>query len=552
MNDNESYKDELSKNIDKWIFFIQYYRFYPDLFYDLISPKKSRMRLDMDQRVFLRALSRYISVYACFPRAYGKTLLEVMGIFHSCIFYPGLQVALSAQTKNNAASILHEKYDEILKWFPLMKNEIVEKENHFGQTDAVIVFKNGSKCNVLANQQTSKGQRRHHLMIEESALLNNALFKDVLEPIPVPRITVGQLAQKNKWENNNQIHFLTTTGFVGSDEYIRCCDTLDSMINNEGKCCLGASWRLPCYFNRGDTKAQILAKKNDPTSSYISFLRNYEEEWAGNIDGALININSLLDCRTYSMAELVPKKDYEYYLGVDVARSNNNARNRTTLVIIQIERNNNNSIREASVVNIIIPQNGGNFNTQALLIKRMHNIYNFKAVVYDDNGLGKGLRDALMQEQHNGSEHYLAWDTINTEDEPDGKLDKEAPILFALVASGIQTDILVSFIDMVESGILKLLVPERMLNIPKSIKKQKDKLNIRAAHINTEVLIDEVSNLKRIDKPNGKMSIEQVSLKTDKDIFSALSYILYYLNKYENKKIEEKNDLDVLLSYTIF
>jgi ribonucleoside-diphosphate reductase alpha chain len=105
---------------------------------------------------------------------------------------------------------------------------------------------------------------------------------------------------------------------------------------------------------------------------------------------------------------------------------------------------------------------------------------------------------------------------------------------------------------MVESGILKLLVPERMLNIPKSIKKQKDKLNIRAAHINTEVLIDEVSNLKRIDKPNGKMSIEQVSLKTDKDIFSALSYILYYLNKYENKKIEEKNDLDVLLSYTIF
>lgn len=552
---NEEYEDELSKNIDKWIFFIQYYKFYPDLFYDLISPKKSKMRLDMDQRVFIRALARYTSVYACFPRGYGKTLIEVMGIFHSCIFHPGLQVALSAQTKNNAASILHEKYDEILRWFPLMKNEIVEKETHFGQQEATIVFKNDSKCNVLANQQTSKGQRRHRLMIEESALLNNALFKDVLEPIPnVPRRTVGQLAQRNKWENNEQIHFLTTTGFAGSDEYIRCCDMLDNMINNEGKCVLGASWRLPCYFNRGDTKSQILAKKNDPTSSYISFLRNYEEEWAGNIDGALININSLLDCQTYPLAELQPNEDdkYEYYLGVDVARSNNNSRNRTTLVVVRVERNEDNSIKEATITNIIVPKNGENFNTQALLIKRMNYIYNFNCVVFDSNGLGVGLKDTLMQEQYDTikNKHYGAWDTINTEDEPIGEVDKGAPILYAMVSTGIQTEILVAFIDMVESNRLRLLISEKFLDIPKKIKKQDDILDIRAAHINTDILIDETSNLKKVDGQNGKFTVKQVSMKTDKDIFSALSYILYYLKTYEDKKVDKKNELETLLSYT--
>lgn len=558
INIDYEYKDEFTKNIDKWKFFVQFYRWMPDLFYDLISPKKSKIRLDLDQRVFLRALARYTSVYACFPRGYGKTFIEVMGIFHSCIFYPGLQVAMSAQTKNNAASILHEKYDEILRGFPLMKNEIVEKETHFSLQDAVITFKNSSKCTILANQQQSKGQRKHHLMIEESALLNNALFQDVLLPIVgVPRRTVGQLAQRNKWENNGQIHFLTTTGFVGSDEYIRCCDMLDGMLNNKGQCVLGASWELPVHFNRGETKAQILAKKNDPTSSYISFLRNYEEKWAGNIDGALININSLLDCQTYPLAELQPDENdkFEYYLGVDVARSNNNSRNRTTLVVVKVERNEDNSIKEASITNIIVPKNGENFNTQALLIKRMNSIYHFNCAVFDDNGLGKGLKDMLMQEQYGRTknEFYGAWDTINTEDEPIGEIDKDAPMLYAMVSTGIQTDILVAFIDMVESNRLRLLVSEKFLEIPKKIKKQEDILNIRAAHINTDVLIDEISNLKRVDgQKNGKFTVKQVSLKTDKDIFSALSYILYYLREYEDKKMDTKNELDMLLSYTYF
>jgi hypothetical protein len=39
-------------------------------------------------------------------------------------------------------------------------------------------------------------------------------------------------------------------------------------------------------------------------------------------------------------------------------------------------------------------------------------------------------------------------------------------------------------------------------------------------------------------------------MKTDKDIFSALSYILYYLKTYEDKKVDKKNELETLLSYT--
>ncbi len=45
---------------------------HPDLFLDLITPETGGIRLDLDQRVFIRTLVRFVSVYAVFPRGYGK------------------------------------------------------------------------------------------------------------------------------------------------------------------------------------------------------------------------------------------------------------------------------------------------------------------------------------------------------------------------------------------------------------------------------------------------------------------------------------------------
>ena len=51
--------------------FIAWARFCPDLFLDLLTPEKGGIRLDLDQRVFLRCLVRFISTYGVMPRGYG-------------------------------------------------------------------------------------------------------------------------------------------------------------------------------------------------------------------------------------------------------------------------------------------------------------------------------------------------------------------------------------------------------------------------------------------------------------------------------------------------
>ncbi|MCR8641534.1 hypothetical protein NV379_02590 [Paenibacillus sp. N1-5-1-14] len=530
--------NSFDRNLEKWIQFIQWSKWFPDLFYDLISPEKGGMRLDLDQRVFLRSMSRFISTYGVFPRGFGKTMIELMSIYHTCIHFPDITIAMSAQTRENASSISEEKHNEIIKWFPLMNNEIVKSS--FSKDQVEVIFTSGAIYSVLANSQHSKGQRRRRLNVEESALLNNSLFKDALEPVVnVPRRTIGRLSTINPYELNGMINYLTTSGYRGSDEFIRLINMIDDMAELKGKMVLGASWELPCHYGRGETRTQILAKRDDPTTSSVSFSQNYESKWVGATDGALVGINKLLELRTVPTASIHPRKSREYFVGADIARSQSNNNNKSAFVVVEVERASNGKIKTATVCNIFVPPNGTNFNDQAMFLKRLDKHYHCNVTTVDANGIGQGVVEELMKETIDPLQNdpYESWDTINTDETPQN-IDSPQKI-FSLKAQGIQTDIVTNFIDFVESGRLKLLVPSKLLDTSDKNKNNKDMNQIKAAHFQTDQLIDQIANLKLVQKQGGKLSVEQVAKKTEKDIWAALAYVLYYLKHYEDYKREE-------------
>ena len=45
---------------------------------------------------------------------YGKTFDEVLASILVCIFYPEITISLTAQTKENAADLLKDKYEEMI------------------------------------------------------------------------------------------------------------------------------------------------------------------------------------------------------------------------------------------------------------------------------------------------------------------------------------------------------------------------------------------------------------------------------------------------------
>lgn len=522
--------DDYGFNIDNWEYFCSYSRWFPDSFLDLTKPPKGGLNLHLDQRIYLRVMLRFTSFYGVFPRGYGKTFDEVLASMLACIFFPEISISLSAQTKENAADLLKDKYNEILRFYPLLKNEI-DKAN-FAKGDALVVFKNGSRLDNLANSQTSKGQRRKRINMEESALIDNDTFLDALLPIvEVPRVCVGKYSIVDPEELNQQINFFTTAGFKGSDEYQRSVDMVKDMVNLNGKIVLGSSFWLPCWYGRGSTKSQIFQKKRDMTM--ISFAQNYESKWVGAASGALVNVNKLMNCRSLTSPILSSKnKEDEFYIGVDVARSQNTSNNQSFISVIKVNRTKDKTkIVSMDLVNLVNIPNIMNFTAQACVIKKYKKLYNAKNVIVDGNGLGAGLIDELLKESFDPitKESLGCWDTINDDNIPEVPEIAEK-ILYNLKAQSVQSKIVTNFIDVVDSGKFRMLESKQQSDFTE--KEYDDFDNCVAPYLQTDCLFEEVANLKLKHLSNGGVTIEKVVNKLDKDRVSATIYVLWYINEF--------------------
>jgi hypothetical protein len=536
----EKESDSFSKNLDKYIDFVSWARWNPDLFWDLITPETGGIRLDLDQRVFLRCLARFVSNYAVFPRGYGKTLLEIMGMYHTSIFFPDIEVTMTAQTRENAAKLVDEKHREIVKFYPMIKNEITK---YSSSKDSVeVLFTSGGRIDVLANNQSTKGARRKRLNTEEAAQLNAALFDDVLEPIVnVPRRTIGKNAEINPEELNGQINFFTTSWYRGTDEYERNIRMIDDMANLKGKIVIGSDWQLACTYGRGETKSQLLDKKAKLSPTF--FALNYESKWVGAADNALVDINKVMKLRVLPKPDIKPDKNYEYIISMDVARSSSDSNNQSSIAVLKFKRGKRGSVTSIKLVNLFNLPNGLNFSAQTVELKRVANLFKPKVVVVDCNGIGSAIKDEALKSTLDPitGEDLGCWDTINTDDEPE---ENKAPkILYALTAQGINSDIIVSFIDAIESEKFHLL--EKKSNEDYDAQDRDNFNTMIMPHIQTDFLLEEVANLKLKMNQNGKYTVDQITKRVNKDRYSATAMGLWYIKEYEDRFEKETQKFDI-------
>jgi hypothetical protein len=492
----------------------------------------------------MRVLSRFEQNYFCIPRGGSKTLTQIMVAYHTAITHPNITIAITASTKESAVKIWKEKHDEILRFYPSIADEI--KSHNFSKDTGRVEFQNGAVIDNLANAQSSKGLRRRRGSLEESALIDKDLYEDAIEPIfNIPRTTVtGDI---DPTELNGQINRFSTSGYKNSDEYEKILRMVKEMTDTKGTYVFGSDWRIPVHFGRQKISTINKARQGNVTR----FRQNYLCDWIGASDGALINISKLIKARTIAVPELECTKDkrgnldiVEYVIGVDVARSASESNNKTAIAVLKIIRNINGAIRQVQVVNIIEPPNGLNFKEQSIIVKKIFYKYGgnlditksrIKAVIVDGNTVGKGLIDRLLEDvtDPETNEELGCWDTINTDQRPDVR---ESPkVVYDLTAQGINGDIITEFLNYVESGKLKLLKPYEDI---KNVNSIEDDVWIEAACMQTQLFIDEVSNL-RLKKTQSSITVEQVVKRIDKDRYSAIAYSLYYISLFLEK---EAND----------
>ena len=525
---------------------------YPDYLIDVITPHDSYFKLFFYQRVFLRVCMRYQIVSGTFPRAYSKSFLDFIANIIRSIMLPGSKGFTCADTKKQAAQIIEEKTNEIFRLFPFFVNELnisdvdraKKKYGNFGSDYAEITFKNGSHMDIVSTTNAARGGRRHWGTLEEFALMNGDEVNEIIIPLMnVDRRTVSGLI--NPTEPHAAQTMVTTAGYRGTYAHDRTLETLVDMAIEPGKAfCFGGDFRIPVMH--GLLSADKVKEKLKNSSYKLeSFLREYMSVWSGGSEDSYYSYELISQCRKLVRPEFKPEanfKDGFYIMAVDVARFEGD---QTVALILKVytvgER------YKIHLVNIKL-MNSTHFKNQAIYIKQMDNLFDFKAIVMDINGNGAGLADYLIDEQSENGEYYQPYGFLNKNKYSNTEKRFSVKKLYGIEANRqFNSECFTNAHLVLSLKRVSLLINERQARRYFGKYKSWNKLNpVKQAnklipYAQTTKLQDQLSNLKANLDNNSSIVLTMIKKSTRKDLVSAFIYGLYYINEVEEEEKRSRN-----------
>lgn len=525
---------------------------YPDYLIDVITPHNSYFKLFFYQRVFLRVCMRYQLVSGTFPRAYSKSFLDFIANIIRSIMLPGSKGFTCADTKKQAAQIIEEKTNEIFGLFPFFVNELnisdvdraKKKYGNFGSDYAEITFKNGSHMDIVSTTNAARGGRRHWGTLEEFALMNGDEVNEIIIPLMnVDRRTMAGLI--NPTEPHAAQTMITTAGYRGTYAHDRTLETLVDMAIEPGKAfCFGGDFRIPVMH--GLLSADKVKEKLKNSSYKLeSFLREYMSVWSGGSEDSYYSYELISQCRKLVRPEFKPEvnfKDGFYVMAVDVARFEGD---QTVALIFKVytvgER------YKIHLVNIKL-MNSTHFKDQAIYIKQMDNLFDFKAIVMDINGNGAGLADYLIDEQNENGEYYQPYGFLNKNKYSNTEKRFSVKKLYGIEANRqFNSECFTNAHLILSLKRVSLLINERQARRYFGKYKSWNKLNpVKQAnklipYAQTTKLQDQLSNLKANLDNNSSIVLTMIKKSTRKDLVSAFIYGLYYINEVEEEEKRSRN-----------
>ena len=536
--------------------YIAFWREYPDIFVEfLCGNNPENFHLFFYQRLFLRAVMRHRYAYATFPRAYSKSFLSVLILMLRCVLYPGAHLFVTTGGKEQAAGIAREKAEELVKLIPGLKNEIDWSRGATKASKNMVeyLFKNGSKLDIMAAQQSSRGKRATGGLVEECILVD----QDMLNEVIIPTMNVDRrLADGSRHEeeviNKSQI-FVTTAGWKNSFAYEKLIQTLiQQIIDPSQAIVLGGTWRVP-VMEKLLRKSFIEELKLDGTYNDSSFAREYESEWSGDAENAFFSAEKFDKHRVLLQPEYEysgrSSKSAYYVLGVDVGRIGCTTEVCVEKVTPQIQ-----GASLKTLVNIYT-YDAEDFEVQAINLKKLYYKYKARVIALDANGLGIGLVDFMTKSQIDpetgdelppfGVEGGTSEDAI----EPYKKIKGtgvENDALYLIKANApINTEAHTYVQTQLASGKIKFLIDENQAKVKLMSTKAGQNMDNdkRAEQLKpftlTTILREQMLNL--VEENEGvNIILKQSSKGIKKDKFSAFEYGLYYIKQEEDRKKKRK------------
>ena len=537
--------------------YIAYWREYPDMFVEFLCGPENpeNFHLFFYQRLFLRAVMRHRYAYATFPRAYSKSFLSVLILMLRCVLFPGAHLFVTTGGKEQAAGIAREKAEELCKLIPGLKNEIDWSRGASKASKNMVeyLFKNGSKLDIMAAQQSSRGKRATGGLVEECILVDQTLLNEVIIPtMNVDRRLADGSRQESEVINKSQI-YVTTAGWKNSFAYEKLIQTLIQQITDPGQAIvLGGTWRVP-VMEKLLRKIFIEELKLDGTYNDSSFAREYESEWSGDAENAFFSAEKFDKHRVLLQPEYEysgrSNKNAYYILGVDVGRYGCT----TEVCIFKVTP----QVQGASLKTLvnIYTYDAEDFEVQAINIKKLYYKYKARVAAIDANGLGAGLIDFMTKAQIDpetgeelppfGVEGGTSEDAVEPYKKIKGPGVEDNAIFLIKANAPINTEAHAYVQTQLASGKIKFLIDEGQAKVKLMSTKMGQQMDNdkRAEYLKpftlTTILREQMLNL--VEENEGvNIILKQSSKSIKKDKFSAFEYGLYYIKLDEDKKKKRK------------
>ena len=540
--------------------YISFWREYPDIFVEfLCGNNPNNFKLYFYQRVFLRAVMRHRYAYATFPRAYSKSFLSVLVLMLRCILYPGSHLFVTTGGKEQAAGILKEKQEELCKLIPGLQNELdmTRGKTKTSKDNIELLFKNGSKLDIMAARQSSRGKRATGGLMEECILIDQTLLNEVIIPtMNVDRRLADGSRVESETVNKSQI-YVTTAGWKNSFAYQKLMQLLiQEIIDPSEAVVLGGTWRVP-VMEKLLKKSFIEELKLDGTYNDASFAREYESEWSGDAENAFFSAERFdrhreLHQPEYEYSNRSGKNAY-YVISVDVGRKGCTSEVCVIKVTPQVQGT------SLKTLVMLYSYEDEHFENQAIYLKKLYYKYKARTLVLDANGMGIGLVDYMVKAQIDPESGDLLPDfgVINDDEGFYKKFrtaSTEYDAMYLVKANApINTEAYSYCQAQLNSGRIKFLIDEQQAKVKLMGTKRGQAMdsNARAMELMpftlTTILREQMLNL--VEENEGvNILLKRVSKSVPKDRFSAFIYGLYYIKQEEdrNRKKKKRNIKDMM------
>ena len=548
-------EERLLNDIDEIRALIAFYREYPDLFVDDIKGPDCVFKFRFTQRVFLRIIMRHKYVYAVFPRGFSKSFLAMMALMLRAILFPGSHLSITTGGKEQAASITIAKVEEICKMIPALSNELdwSRGASKKSKDNVHYIFKNGSEIDILAARESSRGQRRTGILIEESILVDGDALNEIIIPTTnIDRNLADGSTDPDEVVNQSQI-YITTAGWKNSFPYEKLIEIFNnSAIDPDQYMILGGNYELSII--EGAAKESWLDDmKLNGTYNESSFDREYNSIWSGDAENAYFSSDTFDKYRRLLQPEYEysarSSKNAYYVLGIDVGRFNCTTEVCVFKVTPQVQ-----GAALKSLVNIYTYE-AEDFQEQAITVKKLFYKYKARMCAIDANGIGAGFVDFMTKAQNDpetgdilpafGVADGTSEDVVEQYKKIKGpEVENDAMYLIKANAP-INTEAHAYVQVQLSSGKIQLLIDERDAAV--KLNDTKVGQNMTPEERNeklmpfqqTSILKDQMLNL--VEENEGvNIILKKNNSKIKSDKFSAFEYGLLYIKREEDRSRKRK------------